>query len=147
MSRQQSEETKKKLSIAGKGRPAWNKGIKRWWKSPTEFKKGHINWLKGTNGIHQSLKTEFKKGQNIGEENNEWKGKNVGYFALHSWIKRKLGKAKKCINCGKTNKVQWANKSFEYKRDINDWLSLCYWCHRKYDRRYGWGLATRKYHL
>lgn len=37
---------------ASEGRLAWNKGIKRWWLSPTEF----------------------KTGENMGEENPNWKG-------------------------------------------------------------------------
>src|SRR3990167_5875588 len=72
-----------------RGVSSWNKGIKRWWASSGEFKKGY----------HYSSATEFKKGEQINENNPKWVGDEVGYGALHSWIQRKLGKAYKCSNC------------------------------------------------
>lgn len=74
-----------------------------------------------------------------------WKGDDVGYAPLHQWVHRHKGKALVCQFCGSTENVQWANKSLEYKRDLNDWLELCCKCHRKYDRENGWGKATLKY--
>ncbi len=69
-----------------------------------------------------------------GNNNKKWKGDNVGYSGLHYWVYRQLGKPIKCKHCGTTNKkLQWANKSHQYKRNINDWLSLCVPCHKKYD--------------
>jgi hypothetical protein len=47
-----------------------------------------------------------------------WKGDQVGYFALHLWINKKLGKAYKCTidpNHRSTLYV-WANISGDYKR-------------------------------
>jgi hypothetical protein len=113
--------------------------------NPTSFKKGLIPWNKGKKGlmptpwnkgikgIHLSSKTEFKKGQLVNEKNFQWKGEDVGYGNLHSWIKRKLGKAKKCEQCGSTTRVQWANVSHLYKRDLDDYVQLCNWCHFKHD--------------
>lgn len=74
-----------------------------------------------------------------------FKGNDVGYDALHDWVRRHAGKPTQCQHCGTKLKVQWANKSWEYKRDLSDWLQLCYRCHRKYDREGGWGLATDKF--
>lgn len=117
--------------------------------NPTWFKKGLIPWSKGTKGIlkansgsikrgeHKGIKTEFKKGMNLEERNKNWKGKNVGYFGLHTWVQRKLGIARKCEVCEITKdkrKVHWANKSRKYKRDLSDWVSLCSKCHGKYDK-------------
>lgn len=121
----------------------------------TEFKKGLTPWnnnTKGT-GIMKSNKTSFKKGDRIspstefkkGDIPFNWKGENVGYFSLHAWVSRHKGKAKVCHACGSTDNVQWANKSLEYKRDLEDWIELCCKCHRKYDRENGWGNAIRKY--
>ena len=92
-----------------------------------------------------AVKTMFKKGQNIGEENIEWQGDKVGYYALHSWLKRNYGKPDICRECGSIKNVQWANLSYKYKRDIDDWIKLCYRCHRVYDRMNGWGLASLKF--
>jgi hypothetical protein len=133
------------------------KGVRR---SPnTEFKKGVIVWNKGSIGImkpnktsfqkgkHYSPNTEFKKGENTEENNPRWLGDSIGYYGLHFWLVKKRGKAKVCQHCGSTVNVQWANKSFEYKRDIDDWLELCSKCHHKYDRENGWGIATKKFGL
>lgn len=94
---------------------------------------------------------EFKRKQDYssitGTKNYGWKGNGVGYGVLHKWVKRWKGVAKKCIKCGETKKVQWANKSHEYKRELDDWIELCYWCHRKFDSGENWGKATKKYNL
>jgi hypothetical protein len=79
---------------------------------------------------------------NSGEKNGMWKGDKVGYFALHDWVERKLGKSNYCEYCGliqikggKKQWFQWANISHEYKRNTNDWIRLCVKCHKAYDIR------------
>lgn len=57
----------------------------------------------------------------------------VSYRAIHKWIERTLGRPKKCLHCGTTEKLNWANVSGEYKRDLTDWMELCSSCHRKHD--------------
>lgn len=70
------------------------------------------------------------------QTNGMWKGNNVGYYALHSWIKRRLGNVKNCAHCGTTEakKFEWANISKKYKRNLSDWIRLCTSCHRRYDK-------------
>jgi hypothetical protein len=72
-----------------------------------------------------------------GERNKLWKGNNVGYHALHAWVKRQLGTPKVCSECHKTfenpRHIHWANKSGLYKRDTADWVRLCAWCHNEMD--------------
>lgn len=120
-----SEEHKKKLSIAHKGKHYSRK---------TEIKKGQ----------RLSPKTEFKKG-NIPWN---WKGDDVGYGALHKWVSNKLGKAIKCERCGiedkkcsccgqYKNNIHWANISGKYKRELNDWQQMCINCHSDYDYKLG----------
>ena len=72
-------------------------------------------------------------GGNVSENHYRWKGDSVGYYALHNWIRKQKGKARKCEECGKEGRCHWANISGEYKRDINDFKSLCASCHRQYD--------------
>jgi len=109
------------------------------------FKKGMIPWNKGTKGVMKPNKTSFKKGKkaknwngfnkgdNIGEDHHNWKGDNASYIAFHQWIYRHKGKATKCEKCDSIEDVEWANKSHEYKRELNDWIQLCTKCHGKYD--------------
>ena|SRR3990167_2868482 len=87
-----------------------------------KFKKGRVPWNKGK--PYLAIR---------GDKNGRWKGDDVGYYALHDWVRSKAGIPKVCKHCGGTNKVQWANMSGKYKRDLTDWMTLCYWCHRKYD--------------
>jgi len=100
------------------------------------FIKGHLQLNSG--------KTHFKKGQFSDEKHFKWKGNNVGYYALHNWIYRKLGKASKCINCGTFENVQWSNVSGKYKRDLEDWQELCRKHHQKYDNWVNKGWKTRR---
>ncbi len=119
-----------------KGKTAWNKGLKRWWDSPTEFKKGE----------HPSPQTEIHKGQRLSPK-TEFKRKSIDltYQGIHSWVRRKFGNANKCEQCGDIYDINWANKSYEYLEDISDWMQLCNKCHMRYDRKNGWGAATIKY--
>lgn len=82
-----------------------------------------------------------------GKQHHNWKD-GVGYTALHSWVRRELGKPMQCEFCGykssNTKEIHWANKSQEYKRDLNDWLRLCVKCHHKYDNIQSKMWATRK---
>ena len=118
-------------------------------KSLSKVKKGKSP--KNLSSLHSlSVEAESRRRRNIslgkkgvkhpeqsGAKSYNWKGDNVGYQALHSWVNRMLGKPCTCEHCGKTGLVgkhiQWANKSQEYKRDITDWLRLCVPCHRNYD--------------
>ena len=94
-------------------------------------------------GFRASPATEFKKGCVPAN----FKGDAVGYGGLHSWVRRNLGPATKCCHCGKQGRMHWANISWEYKREKDDWMQLCPKCHQRYDRAGGWGIATQKFGL
>lgn len=64
-----------------------------------------------------------------------WKGDEVGYGALHDWIKSRKPKPELCEECSKRKVYDLANISGEYKRDINDFRWLCRKCHMKEDGR------------
>jgi hypothetical protein len=126
--------------------------IKR--ENPTSFKSGNRPWNTGTRGLivawNKGVPTgvvppnAFKPGQHNGPANNKWKGDNVGYGALHSWVARSKAKTGTCTRCGRRAKTEWANLSHEYRRDVNDFEEMCHRCHVSYDRASGtWGLATR----
>lgn len=83
--------------------------------------------------ISESVKEKISKAL-LGDKNAQWKGHNVSYSGLHHLVYRKLGKPKKCEHCGiDCGRIEWANKSKEYIRDVSDWLQLCKKCHLKYD--------------
>ena len=75
----------------------------------------------------------------FGKENHQWKETGMSNTALHNWVRRYLGRPDICKHCGRSNlsghAINWANKSHEYKRDLEDWLRLCVKCHRAYDRK------------
>lgn len=76
-------------------------------------------------------------------------GSEYTYNGLHARVKRCLGVPKKCENCGVIGDrmYHWANKSGEYREDIDDWLRLCVPCHRKYDwSKRGYGNSCRHGH-
>lgn len=80
----------------------------------------------------------------MAEENPNWKGNNVGYTALHSWIKRRLPKPALCNCCEKELPRDLANISQEYKRTTSDWEWLCRKCHMKKDGR---GIRLAEAHM
>jgi len=70
------------------------------------------------------------------KDNSQWKGDAVGYSGLHLWVRKTKPKPNACGICGKiTTKLEAANISGEYKRDINDFIYLCVPCHRKFDKQ------------
>lgn len=94
----------------------------------------------------RSIGTEFKIGQNTGDKNTNWRGDNVSYHGMHSWVRRMLGRPLVCASCGtKNKKIEWANKSHQYKRVLSDWISLCKPCHGKHDSGKNYGAAKRRF--
>lgn len=79
-----------------------------------------------------------------GADHHQWGGDNVGYAWMHKWVRKNKVKPGACEHCGEVKKLEWANKSREYKRDLDDWLALCRLCHRKYDAGYR-GVAVAKF--
>lgn len=96
--------------------------------------------------------------KNIQENNAMWKGDQVGYGAVHDFVIRRKIKSTGCENCGKiTKKLDLANISGDYKRDLDDWEYLCRKCHMikdgrinkvgryKKDWKKGWETRRKKY--
>lgn len=82
----------------------------------------------------------------LGDKSINWRNGSGVYFSIHNWVKRTKGKASECINCGATKNIEWANKSHEYKRITDDWISLCKKCHAAYDKPF-WGEATKLFNI
>lgn len=125
--RQMPQETRTKISEHHK-----KNGVGRWMENrimPEETRSKIRKWSI-ENEIHKRLPIRSD------EDNPMWKGLEVGYEALHAWVNRKLGKPIDCENCGENSNNKTydrASISREYKRELNDWISLCRSCHRIYD--------------
>jgi hypothetical protein len=112
------------------------------------FPKNHVPWNKGLK-YDESMKSRLNMdglslGNLQGELNQNWKGNEASYSALHYWVVRKKGKAVICVDCGSSKKVEWANISGEYRRDELDYKSLCKKCHNVFDN-HRWGQAKSFY--
>lgn len=133
-------------------RTAWNKGLKT--PGVGGRKKGCIPWNKGMPRSEETKKraskalkgkipwNKGKKLPHLQEENSpHWIGDDVGYYGVHNWVRKHLGKPTTCENCGANGlsrlKIHWANKDHQYKRELKDWLRLCSSCHKKYDLENG----------
>src|SRR3990167_4158906 len=71
------------------------------------------------------------------EFNPNWKGGYIGTgTAIHEWIKRRILKVSECKKCGDASlRLDLANVSQKYKRDLEDWMWLCRKCHMEMDGR------------
>lgn len=107
----------------------WPKGYRA---SPgTEIKKGQ----------RLSPRTEFKRGQ----VPHNFKGDEVGYYALHARLYRQYGRPVICERCSSDRNVCWASKDWSYTRERSAWWALCQKCHSKYDKEHAWGVASTLY--
>lgn len=77
-----------------------------------------------------------KKNPNITAEKHPlWKGNDVGYHALHQWVRTRLPKPGLCQICNKVPPHDMANISGRYLRDLKDWQYVCRKCHMLNDGR------------
>ncbi|MHA1737897.1 MAG: hypothetical protein ACTSWD_04870 [Candidatus Heimdallarchaeota archaeon] len=92
-------------------------------------------WHKGHSHSEETKKLISEKTpKRFGKDNNSWKGEDVGYDALHDWVKRHKLPFKICQVCGKTRcRIEAANISGDYKRDVSDFIWLCCSCHTRFD--------------
>lgn len=124
-----SKETYKIISEKLKGR-----------KLSKEHREKSIAFLRKYNWKGKKHKKEFFK-KVSGKNNTNWKGDGVGYFSLHTWIRKYKGIPDKCIKCGKVGEknknnrwnIHWANIDHKYRRNLDDYIALCYKCHKKFD--------------
>lgn len=96
---------------------------------------GKIPWIKGKKHTAETIIKLKNRFYPKGEAHPSWIGDDIGYAGVHDWIEKELGKPQYCQRCGSSNaqRYEWANRSRTYKRDTNDWIRLCVFCHRKAD--------------
>lgn len=144
-----------------KGIVPWNKG-KRGLGMANYGKKHSLEWNKKISLSHKKIGSPWLIGKRCSDETKEkiskshigkkkswskfpililennpwWKGEKVSYSALHAWVRRNKGKADNCINCNIKNlkRYHWANIDHKYRRNLEDYISLCPKCHGSYDK-------------
>lgn len=102
----------------GRCRPCWMMGnnkpaLARW--------KGHVKKAKG-------------QGKASGEHHSRWKGDNVGYSALHRYVRKIKPEPDLCECCNERPPKDLANKG-TYDRNPDNWEYLCRKCHTNKDGR------------
>ncbi len=85
---------------------SWNKGLKRYWNSPMEFKKGLVPWNKG-----------IKRPEIIGEKHPRWSGGNGKCAICDKQFHYHARKNQRCIECW--NKNRGGENSPRWKGGIN----------------------------
>jgi hypothetical protein len=66
--------------------------------------------------------------------NPSWKGDEASYAAIHLWLRYHYDIGTVREDCERP-KVQWANISGRYRRDVSDYRRLCVSCHHIFDQR------------
>lgn len=93
------------------------------------------------NKFHNPMKNVSVLEKVSGENSKLWLGENAGYFSKHEWIREQGIDRSKCSHCGINGlhykngrwSIEFCNISGEYKRNVEDWITLCRKCHRKMD--------------
>lgn len=96
----------------------------------------HHRWCEKTidSDCLKGHKSHNAKGINAGAKNYNWKGEDVGYAALHIWVRAKLPKPDFCQHCHEKPPLDLANKG-TYDRNLENWEWLCRSCHMTKDGR------------
>jgi hypothetical protein len=149
-----------------RNKPIWNKGkvyteeekkLRKWNNKPNKgsFSKGHIPWSAGTKGVRiawnkgkkrwWSAPGSFKKGENCGDKNHNWKG-GISFEPYSvDWtqtLKRSIRERDKytCQICKCQPEVLFIHHIDYNKQNCNsnNLISLCNSCHSKtnYNREY-----------
>ncbi len=98
-----------------------------------DLKRGKISPTLGKHFHSEESKVKIRFSK-IAEKNPMWRGNNVGYMALHAWVKRNILKPKLCQCCKKVPPYDLANKGI-YDRNLKNWEWLCRKCHMIKDGR------------
>lgn len=124
-----------------KGKSPWNKGIKL-----TEEHKKKLSLAHKGKPWTEKQRQNIPPNLARGIRNNKWKGDKASYYAIHIWISNHFGKSSDhpcsiCHKTGNSHQMQWASLDHKYSRDIKDWRVMCVKCHCQYDKN---NLGTKR---
>ena len=129
-----TEEMRKNIGKAAKGRVPWNKG-----------KKMHFEvWNKGGAEYSDETREKMRLGKlgKRGEKTNNWKGGSIGWIHKRS---RELYSKDRCEICGITNDehkrrtkmslgIHSRSKEYDLENE-NNWVTVClFGCHQKIEK-------------
>ena len=86
------------------------------------------------NRSHPKKVREKIRQAKMAELNPMWKGDDVSYRALHSWVRSRKEMPELCENCKARKPYDLANKGI-YDRNLENWWFLCRKCHMALDGR------------
>ena len=84
----------------------------------------------------------------LGNRSPHWKGDNVGYEAIHRWLRLYSKKTGVCKECEGIKSTDWALiKGLKYERRRENYKELCRKCHIEYDdiAQKGWIIRKLRY--
>lgn len=138
-----------KRGLSLKNKTTWNKGLHKKINNALEDWRlsGGKPWNKGLKGIHLSPMSEFKKGNNMGENNSNWKG---GITPINNKIRKSKEYTRwrnrvylrdnfTCCHCNKkcdskniiAHHIYYFSEIPELRFNINNGVTLCRSCHFK----------------
>lgn len=85
--------------------------------------------------VSEETREKMRLAANRGEKNHMWKGNNVGYDAVHNWVRKHMSQSELCEMCKKAPSYDLANVTGSYTRDFSNWQYLCRKCHMESDGR------------
>lgn len=134
-----NEETKKKLSLAHKGKKISPETIKKMIESRTGYKHSEETRKKISEGNSGKKKPYLSERNRINCKDKHpcWKGNDakLSYDGIHYRMKLFIEKPEFCEMCHIKPPYDLANKSGQYLFDTNDWYYLCRSCHALTDER------------
>jgi len=100
-----------------------------------EEEKNRLRSMSGNTKGRKQTPEHIAKRIFFGDKHPSWKGEDVGYAALHQWIRKNLLKPEKCLFCGEKKLLEVTNISGNYLRALLDWKWQCRKCHMVEDGR------------
>lgn len=87
----------------------------------------------------RNMSIASKQRCSVPENNPNYRGDRVGYTGIHLWLRKHHEKHGVCQFCEEQKRTVWALISAkDYERKRENFIELCYKCHRNYDKTVEW---------
>lgn len=148
LGRKFTEEHKRKIGLGNKGKIVSEESklknrLVHLGKKASEGAKHKMSLIHKGKQLSEEHKVKLALSK-LGNNNPQWKDDNVGYNALHGWVKRHLSKPELCQNCNNSKPYDLANITGVYNREFSNWKYLCRRCHMILDYKVGVRIGKNK---